>query len=961
VGAVPNHIDLEGYVLRSRHLLTVLAVGTLALGSGVALAPSALGLQSAHDRVVSDGAARYTPHVLDGQVNAIAQVGDTMILGGAFTQVRTADDPTVLTRNNIVAFSATTGVLSTTFVPSFDGEVTSLLAAPDGKAVWAGGFFNTVNGQASRSLAKLQVANGQRTAGFTPPAMDGRVKDLRLSGGRLWASGTFQKVAGVARAGLVTLNPDTGARGTYMGLTISGVHNGGVTQVTKFDITPDGSRLVGIGNLTAVAGQTRRQIFMLDLTGPSAALANWATNQYTHTCSSSFQSYMRDLDISPDGTFFVVSTTGGYGSGSTSSCDTTQRFEVGAFGTTVLPTWVDKTGGDTTYAVAITGAAVYVGGHFRWQNNPFKASTPGMGAVSREGIAALDPANGLPLRWNPGRTKGVGVFDMLATPQGLWVGSDTDRIANFSYHGRIALLPLAGGTVIEPTGTGTLPGNTYLAGRLGLVNTNDLQRRTFDGDVPGATSVQPASGIAWGSVRGTVMINGRLYYGWSDSNFYSRTFDGTTFGTQTAVNTHDLLARHTDFHNEVPNITSMFFTGGRLYFTLSGQSALYFRYFTPENNVVGAVRFTASGSITGVNFANVGGAILDGGRLYLADRTNGALTRVNFAGGVPVSGTATVVSSPALDGADWRTRGLFLDAPTARAANQPPTADAAIDCTGLTCTFNGSASSDPDGTVTDHAWTFGDGATWSGATASHTYVAPGTYQAALTVTDNAGATHTVTKPVTVDHPQAPVSFVGATGVNANAASHQVALPAGVTAGDGLLLFATANSGTATINDPAGWTLVRTVQSASGITTKLWQRVAQANEPTSVAMTLGSIQKTDIALLAYRGTAPAGPVVSVSEASAETASTTTHVTPQVTSGASAWALSYWADNSSATTAWTAPDTQTVRNTAYGIGSGRICSLVTDSGTPLPEGVQGGLTATANSASGKATMWTVILTN
>ncbi len=878
-----------------------------------------------------------------------------------FSQVQPDDDPTILTRNNIVAFSATTGVLSTTFVPSFDGEVTSLLVAPDGQSVYAGGFFNNVNGQASKSLARLTIANGQRVAGFTPPSMDGRVKDLRMSGGRLWTAGTFQTVAGSAGAGLVTLNPTTGARDAYQGVTFSGVHNGGVTQVAKFDITPDGMRLVAVGNFTTVGGSARRQIAMLDISGPSAALANWATNQYTHTCSSGFQSYMRDLDISPDGSYFVVSTTGGYGGGSTSSCDTTQRFETAGTGTGILPTWVDKTGGDTTYAVAITGAVVYVGGHFRWENNPFAASSPGGGAVSREGIAALDPANGLPLSWNPGRTKGVGVFDMLATPQGLWVGSDTDRIAGNSYHGRIALLRLAGGTLIAPTSTGSLPGDTYLAGRYGLFNTNDLQKRTFDGDVPGPTSLEPASGIGWGSVRGTTMINGTLYYGWSDSNFYSRTFDGTTFGPLTAVNTHDQLTRLTAWHTETSSITSMFFADGRLYFTLSGQSSLFYRYFTPQNNLIGALRYTASPSITGVNFSNAGGAFLDNGKLYLADRNSGSLTRVDFTNGAPVAGTASVVSSPMLDGADWRTRGLFLYAPPMVATNQSPVAAFSSECTGLACTFDGSASSDPDGTIVASAWDFGDSSLLSASSTSHTFAAPGTYQVTLTVTDNKGATDTLTQPVTVDYPQVPVSFVGKTSVTGNLASYQVGLPAGVESGDGLLLFGTIASSTATMTDPAGWTRVHTVQGASGITTALWQRVAGAGEPASVTVGLSAAAKADFLLAAYRGTAPTGPVVSAYAGAAETVSTGSHATPLLDLANPAWVVSYWADNTSATTAWMAPTGQTVRSTSFGTGGGRITSLATDSAEPASAGQQGGLTATANGVSAKATMWTVTLTD
>jgi hypothetical protein len=49
--------------------------------------------------------------------------------------------------------------------------------------------------------------------------------------------------------------------------------------------------------------------------------------------------------------------------------------------------------------------------------------------------------------------------------------------------------------------------------------------------------------------------------------------------------------------------------------------------------------------------------------------------------------------------------------------NQPPTAvQAAPVCTGLTCTFDASGSSDADGSVTSYAWTFGDGSTGTGAT-----------------------------------------------------------------------------------------------------------------------------------------------------------------------------------------------------------------------------------------------------
>ena len=82
-------------------------------------------------------------------------------------------------------------------------------------------------------------------------------------------------------------------------------------------------------------------------------------------------------------------------------------------------------------------------------------------------------------------------------------------------------------------------------------------------------------------------------------------------------------------------------------------------------------------------------------------------------------------------------------------ANQSPTASFTKSCTDLACSFNGSGSADPDGTVASYAWAFGDGSTATGATPSHTYGAAGTYTVTLTVTDNAGATATASQSVTV--------------------------------------------------------------------------------------------------------------------------------------------------------------------------------------------------------------------
>ena len=73
-----------------------------------------------------------------------------------------------------------------------------------------------------------------------------------------------------------------------------------------------------------------------------------------------------------------------------------------------------------------------------------------------------------------------------------------------------------------------------------------------------------------------------------------------------------------------------------------------------------------------------------------------------------------------------------------RLGDSPPIADAGLDQgvnVGDLVTLDGRRSSDPDGDALTFSWNFGDGTTATGAVVSHTYAMPGTYTAALTVSD----------------------------------------------------------------------------------------------------------------------------------------------------------------------------------------------------------------------------------
>ncbi|HEX6911291.1 MAG TPA: DNA/RNA non-specific endonuclease, partial [Longimicrobium sp.] len=68
---------------------------------------------------------------------------------------------------------------------------------------------------------------------------------------------------------------------------------------------------------------------------------------------------------------------------------------------------------------------------------------------------------------------------------------------------------------------------------------------------------------------------------------------------------------------------------------------------------------------------------------------------------------------------------------------------------GSSVTLSAAASTDPDGDALTYAWSFGDGATGTGASPTHVYADNGNFQVSVIVTDPYGAADTATTTVTV--------------------------------------------------------------------------------------------------------------------------------------------------------------------------------------------------------------------
>jgi hypothetical protein len=125
-------------------------------------------------------------------------------------------------------------------------------------------------------------------------------------------------------------------------------------------------------------------------------------------------------------------------------------------------------------------------------------------------------------------------------------------------------------------------------------------------------------------------LPGDLFRLGTDGTMTFRDFDGTTAGFTTPIPLNGL----TGSQFPITRITGMFFWNGRLYYTLSGDSRLYYRWFTPGSGILGADTFTASGATDGRNWSTVNGMTMASGRLVYATST-GTLSAIDFTAGVP--------------------------------------------------------------------------------------------------------------------------------------------------------------------------------------------------------------------------------------------------------------------------------------------------------------------------------------
>ena len=423
--------------MRKYLIAAAAALGLTTLG--IPAAQAGTGGEQPPAGVVSATPATSTPHLLTTtstteQIRQLVPCGGTMYAVGTFSTIRRGS--TNYARTDIFSFSANAPYTVTSWAPKVVGSTSTgengtnavnsiAFAGGNCSVAYIGGHFTSVNGTSVSNIAAISTSTGNVISTFGHSA-NGGVNTLAAVNGHLLAGGTFTSVNGANVPYMVSLSPSTGKSDGFLNLSISG------SMVYNQQLSHGGTLDLVEGAFSSAGGQTRHQMFMLNVGGTQASVTGWYSPDFNVSCVTTF--WARAASWSPDDSTVYVATTGFHISGGSSHgpqtgpCDVALAYP--ATQASVNHKWINYTGCDSLYATAADSKGAYFAGHERWSMNQQACDTLGAGGYNAPGMEGLDPANGH-LYVNKANTaglysraRGLGADDMLFTSAGLWIASD---------------------------------------------------------------------------------------------------------------------------------------------------------------------------------------------------------------------------------------------------------------------------------------------------------------------------------------------------------------------------------------------------------------------------------------------------------------------------------------------------------------------------------------------------------
>jgi hypothetical protein len=434
------------------------------------------------------GATGWDPNA-SGVVFALAVSGGTVYAGGGFTSIGGQ------VRVNIAAIDAATGA-ATAWNPSTDycedpricGSPIVYALTVSGGTVYAGGSFHSIGGAPRNSIAAIDATTGYTTTwNANMPA--GVVNALAVSGGTVYAGGYFTSIGGLPRNNIAALDAATAAATAW----------NPNTNYSVAALAVSGGAVFAGGGFTSIGAQPRNGIAALD--AATGAATTWNPN------------VLNDLGYHPlTSGPWALAVSGGtvWAGGEFTTVGGQPRNNIAAIdaATDAATAW-NPHAYNIVYALAVSGGTVYAGGSFGY-----------IGGQPRSGIAALDAATGAATAWNPnaygnvyalavggGTVYAGGAFTSIGgQPRNYIAAIDTATGAATAWdpnaNNTVAALDVTGGTVYaggEFTSIGGQPRNHIAA---------------LDAGTGAATGWAPNANGSVLALRYALTVNGgRIYAG----------------------------------------------------------------------------------------------------------------------------------------------------------------------------------------------------------------------------------------------------------------------------------------------------------------------------------------------------------------------------------------------------------------------------------------------------------------
>ncbi|GHB19559.1 DNRLRE domain-containing protein [Streptomyces clavifer] len=240
----------------------------------------------------------------NGIVWSLAEANGVVYAGGTFSTVRPAGSPTGSNTTpavNFAAFDAATGAptgCSLSFTRSSGtATVRALAVSPDRSTLYAGGYFNAVNGTAANGLVAMDTATCRLRPGFSPD-FGATVRALDVAGnGTVYAGGDFRSVNGQTRNFFGAVTP-TGA--------LTGWNPDADDPGRTLKVTPDGANVLIGGDFFTLGGSASHALAV------TSASTGALTRAYTGNFIPS-SAVVKDIvtDTASDGWYVAGEGAGG--------------------------------------------------------------------------------------------------------------------------------------------------------------------------------------------------------------------------------------------------------------------------------------------------------------------------------------------------------------------------------------------------------------------------------------------------------------------------------------------------------------------------------------------------------------------------------------------------------------------------------------------------------------------------